>query len=285
MSARVTGWWLAAALALAACGKPAPKASTAAGSTAAAAAGSSTAAAPAGSTSTAPAQPAASPRSQLAAGGTGPYAFRHEKHRGLQCQRCHTNVPGHAMHSKIACTSCHAPVPVTGPIPTADQCAGCHHAAAQPIACVACHDSASRGALTVHVQWKLSVWNAPRTRDVHFDHNWHKSLQCTDCHTNRPQMVPTRACGSCHQHHDGQADCRICHRSPPPGAHTVAAHNGCEASGCHQSPPVKVATLSRDECLLCHADRVNHEPGRACAQCHMLQTLRGSGAAKEPEPR
>lgn len=286
MSARVRRWWLAAAAlaALAACGKPAPKADTS-GVTANAAAVKSAKVDTSKAAADTMAQPMATPVSAAAAGGTGPYAFRHEKHRALKCQRCHTNVPGHAMHSKIACTSCHARVPVTGPIPTSDQCAACHHAAAQPIACVACHDSASRGAPTVHVTWKFSVWAAPRTRDVHFDHNWHKSLQCTDCHTNRPQMVPTRACGSCHQHHDGQADCRTCHRSPPPGAHTVAAHDGCAASGCHQSPPVTVATLSRNECLLCHADRVNHEPGRACAQCHMLKSARGSGAAKEPEPR
>ena len=217
--------------------------------------------------------------------GRGPNAFRHEKHRELKCQRCHVSVPGHTMHANVACTSCHAPVPVTGPVPTPEQCAACHHAQGQTYACASCHDSTSRGALDLTVTWKLSVWPAPRQRAVHFYHAWHTSQACTTCHVNRPAMVPTRDCGTCHQHHDGKADCRICHRSPPPGVHTAAVHSGCAGSGCHQSPPVRVATLSRNECLLCHADRVNHEPGRACAECHMLQAGGAPAAGREPEPR
>lgn len=217
--------------------------------------------------------------------GRGPNAFRHEKHRELRCQRCHASVPGHTMHENIACTSCHAPVPATGPVPTPEQCAACHHAPGQTYACASCHDSTSRGALDLTVTWQLSVWRAPRQREVRFDHAWHTSQVCTTCHVNSPAMVPTRTCGSCHQHHDGNADCRVCHRSPPAGVHTAAVHGGCAGSGCHQSPPVRVATLSRTECLLCHADRVNHQPGRACAVCHMLQPSSASAVGREPEPR
>ncbi|HEX8725891.1 MAG TPA: hypothetical protein VF737_10940 [Gemmatimonadaceae bacterium] len=271
-------WWLTAAVAVAACGGPQRPAADTTGPAAA----ESAAAAPdttAVDTAAGPARPA------FVEAATGPNAFRHEKHRELECRRCHAAVPGHSMHANIACTSCHAPVPVTGPVPKSEQCAACHHATTQTYACTACHDSTSHGALDLTVTWQLSVWPAPRQREVHFDHAWHTSQACTNCHTNRPAMVPTRECGSCHEHHDGKADCRICHRSPPPGVHTVAAHAGCAGSGCHQSPPVRVATLSRNECLLCHADRVNHEPGRMCAECHMLQPGGASGAGKEPEPR
>jgi len=281
MSARGVSRWFTLAFATAACGGPAQRAAntTAAAKDSVASTDSSGTAAAAGTQHTlaAPARPVAV--------APGPNAFRHEKHRGLQCQRCHTTVPGHTVHTNVACTSCHASVPATGPIPAAAQCAACHHAATQPYPCANCHAPATRGRLTLTVNWQLSVWPAPRPRDVTFDHNWHTNLQCASCHTDRPAMVPVRACGSCHEHHDGKADCRTCHRPPPAGIHTVAAHDGCAGPGCHQSPPVRVATLSRNECLLCHADRVNHQPGRVCAQCHMLQPSRASQVGKEPESR
>lgn len=297
MATRVP-WWLTLAVAAGACGgPPRPAAKTVSDSVATAdslrAAGSSAAtaaptAAGTASPTTAAADSAAGARAaaQAVAVALPPNAFRHEKHRALKCQRCHTNVPGHETHDTIACTSCHAPVPVTGPAPTPDQCGACHHASAQRRSCLSCHDPRTRGVLTVQRTWKLSVWAAPRQRELHFDHRWHAGVQCSACHTERPGLVSNRACGSCHVHHEGKADCRICHQTPPAGVHTVAAHGGCAASGCHQNPPVRVATLSRDECLLCHPDKVNHQPGRACAQCHMLEPARASpagSAGEEPE--
>jgi Class III cytochrome C family len=273
MPGRMTGWnaalaaVVAGAVVVAACG-------TGKGS------GGSSATAAAAESSAAQSEPhvvpVAMPRPAALVEPSGPYAFHHEKHRELKCVRCHTAVPGHSVHVDVACTSCHAPVPVTGPVPTPEQCASCHHATTQPLTCGTCHAPASHGALTLTVQWTLSVWRGPRQREIQFDHAWHTSRQCTDCHNQRPEMVPTQACATCHAHHEGQADCRICHRSPPPGVHTAAAHEGCTGSGCHQNPPVTVATLSRDECLLCHADRVNHQPGKPCAQCHMLKTSHDS---------
>lgn len=216
---------------------------------------------------------------------SAPGGFPHARHRALPCTRCHTSVPGHATHANVACTSCHARVPAAGPVPTSAQCGACHHAATRGRPCATCHDPTKRGALPLKVTWKLSVWSAPRERDLSFDHRWHTSLQCGACHRKRPSLLPDRACGSCHVHHEGRADCRSCHKSPPAGVHTVAAHNGCAGSGCHQSPPVRVATLSRAECLLCHPDRVNHQPGQACARCHMLETTRGPPAGEESKPR
>ena len=290
--------WLALVIAVAACGQaPQPAAETTADS--AAIQDTSASASLAQMTTVAAA-------SRAVDVGVGPFAFRHEKHRSLNCDRCHTAVPGHSAHGNVACSSCHAPVPVTGPAPTPADCATCHHANSQQRPCRSCHPAASTlvasrpaapvasrpavptpgaltpGALTLDVTWKFSVSAAPVQRQVRFDHGWHANLQCTDCHVNQPRLVPTRECGSCHQHHDGTPDCRTCHQPPPVGAHTAAVHNGCAGSGCHQDPPVKVATLSRNECLLCHADRVNHEPGKVCAKCHMLQLPGSSPAARPP---
>jgi len=273
---------VAAAIAVGACGtRPRPANSGGPGTTATGAAAAESAAVQPNAAAT----PATARTVQPAAlvEPSGPNAFHHEKHREVKCVRCHSMVPGHDVHANVGCAACHAPVPVTGPVPTPAECAGCHHAATQPLGCGTCHDAASHGALTLAVQWKFSVWPSPRQREVHFDHGWHTTLQCADCHTTRPEMVPTKACGSCHQHHDGQADCRICHRSPPAGVHTAAAHEGCTGSGCHQNPPVTVATLSRNECLLCHPDRVDHQPGRPCAQCHMMQTGRGAPPGRASE--
>lgn len=265
------------AVAMAACGRSSRPAEAGASDTTAAARAAPAPSPPAASPQPAPAQV------RPASVSLPPNAFRHEKHRGLACQRCHSAVPGHTVHARVECTACHAPVTATGPPPTPAECAGCHHADTQHRACTSCHDTRTIGPLTLHLDWKLSVWSAPRRRDVGFDHAWHRAQRCTTCHTERPTLLPARECGSCHEHHDGKVDCRSCHQSPPAGAHTNAVHAGCTGSGCHQNPPVGVATLSRDECLLCHADRVNHEPGRACATCHMLQPAHGASAGRKAE--
>ncbi len=281
MSNRVLGW-LALATVTAACGGDAlPPAPTA--TTDSVAVARILATAPLGG-STRPSSVAATPADSASkAAPLSPTAFRHEKHRGLVCQRCHPAVPGHARHTNVACTSCHPAVPVTGPAPGPAECGGCHHAAVQGRACTSCHDPTARGTLALQRSWDLSVWGAPRLRDVKFDHRWHEARPCGACHTDRPSLVSTRACASCHEHHEGRADCRICHVAPPVGVHTLAAHQGCAGQGCHRDPPVRKATLSRDECLLCHADRERHQPGRACAQCHMPQAAaRAPPAGREP---
>ncbi|MGH7668138.1 MAG: hypothetical protein ACRENQ_01490 [Gemmatimonadaceae bacterium] len=192
------------------------------------------------------------------------------------------------MHTNVECTSCHAPVLASGSPPTPDQCAACHHGPAQMRTCTTCHIPSTFGPMTLHVTWKLSVWPAPRPRDVPFDHAWHKGVKCQSCHTDPPAMLPARECASCHVHHEGKVDCRVCHRPPSAAVHSVAIHSaatGCAGSGCHQSPPVHVANLSRDECLVCHADRANHQPGKVCATCHMIPPNRPASGGKEPDPR
>lgn len=274
MSSRALVWLLLATIAVG-CGEDAPPPAPAAGADSVAVA-RILSTAPLGATKqTPPADAGATAAAAAREVALSPTSFRHEKHRGLVCQRCHRAIPGHASHSDVACTSCHAPVPVTGPPPGPAECGACHHAAVQHRACTSCHDPKSRGALPLQLSWKLSVWRSPRERDVDFDHGWHTARPCGACHRDPPGLVATRACASCHEHHEGKADCRLCHRTPPAGVHTVAAHQGCAARGCHQDPPVTRATVSRDECLLCHPDRERHQPGRDCAQCHMPQAVAG----------
>ncbi len=231
---RVVSWWLMLAVAVLSCSRAPEQAAPDSAMHASAdstAVDSSAAPSRSGAVSS-----IALTRAPPVAVSLGPYSFRHEKHRSLQCQRCHAAVPGHTVHTNVACTSCHAPVPATGPPPKADECAACHHANTQGRPCMSCHAATTtRAPLTLDLQWKLSVWPTPRQRSVTFEHGWHTSLQCTDCHINQPQLVPTKACGSCHVHHEGQANCRTCHQSPPTGVHTNAAHNGCAGSGCHQN--------------------------------------------------
>jgi hypothetical protein len=282
MHVRAVCWWVTLAMTIAACGGRQVPASTGASD-------SATSSGTAGSAPTGLALGVATTPARAIPASRSPNAFPHEKHRSLPCQRCHTAVPGHTAHTTVACSSCHAPVPVTGPAPTPDQCAACHHSETQSRPCVTCHAPDTLGTMTLTLDWQLSVWPTARQRVVNFDHRWHKSQPCAACHTNRPAMLPTRPCASCHVHHEGQVDCRACHHSPPVGVHTIAIHasgtSGCAGSGCHQNPPVKVATLSRDECLICHADRANHQPGKVCAQCHLPQPGRDSQGGKEPDLR
>ncbi len=198
--------------------------------------------------------------------------FSHARHRGLDCHRCHGEVAGHASHAGVACKDCHAPPPAPAKEVGPADCGSCHHAGAQGRACTACHQPGQRGATSLTVSLKLSVWSAPRTRELEFDHRRHADLQCRTCHTDAPAFAARPDCGTCHAHHAGGADCRVCHPSPPAGAHTAAAHSGCAGAGCHSDPPVRSATVSRPECLLCHPDRVDHEPGKVCARCHMPES-------------
>lgn len=76
-----------------------------------------------------------------------------------------------------------------------------------------------------------------------------------------------------------------CHRQPPPGVHTLAAHLNCNASGCHDEPVTEHLTETRNICLVCHRDKVNHEPGKICAHCHEVRPPSASaGSAKKGAP-
>ncbi len=205
-----------------------------------------------------------------AAPSQGPASrFPHTAHAEVPCRNCHgSTIPGHATHAAIGCRECHAPPTVdAASTMTHEECMSCHHGRQQTLECSTCH--APVAPRTVERTFQLSVWKTPRTVSLPFDHARHESVQCSACHAEPPLLLPDRACGSCHKnHHRPDADCASCHNAPPPGVHPLSVHEGCSASGCHAETAVADLPESRSACLVCHRDRIDHQPGRDCRSCH-----------------
>ena len=97
------------------------------------------------------------------------------------------------------------------------------------------------------------------------------------------QSVAGLECTSCHeQHHEPDTQCRACHVAPPDRAHNMRSHLTCAGAQCHDPVPFQGVPRTRELCLSCHQQQVNHQPGRNCAQCHTLPgslpgAARGSG--------
>ena len=89
------------------------------------------------------------------------------------------------------------------------------------------------------------------------------SLTCNQCHQKDQQVRPLASCTTCH--------------AERAGLHKAATHSGAGCTTCHA--PHAWAPAPRETCLTCHADRAQHNPGKACAQCH---TFSAKGAAAGP---
>ncbi|MEJ2679224.1 MAG: cytochrome c3 family protein [Gemmatimonadota bacterium] len=200
-------------------------------------------------------------------------AFPHAEHRSFQCTHCHQSVPGHGTHMAAAnCSDCHAPVAdYTGlPVRSRRECMACHHNPARKLACQACHDPGDRGVLQVPVSLRLSVWDSARVRVFNFDHRLHTTEPCNACHTTFPMYTPNTDCGACHApHHRDGAQCSRCHTAPSDTTiHTLQAHGNC--ASCHTQKVIATLTPSREMCLICHADKAQHEVSQPCYECHLL---------------
>ncbi|HEU4564701.1 MAG TPA: hypothetical protein VFS05_08640 [Gemmatimonadaceae bacterium] len=200
-------------------------------------------------------------------------AFSHRRHRDLQCTACHRSTPEH--HGQIT-------------VNTPRECQECHHASPQGtttaarggarVECTSCH---TRGELPVEVRvttpMKLAASGQTRQRDLPFRHTQHRDVACTTCHTAPVTLDANKACADCHtQHHEATANCRFCHESGRQ-AHTVEAHLGCSGSGCHAPEVTRHLSETRNVCLSCHQEMLNHNPGKECASCHQVQWLAGRG--------
>ena len=74
--------------------------------------------------------------------------------------------------------------------------------------------------------------------------------------------------------------CSSCHVEAPASAHPPAeAHLTCSGSGCHQELPFEGVPNTRNACLVCHQELVDHRAGRECAECHALD---GGGIGGQP---
>ena len=133
-----------------------------------------------------------------------------------------------------------------------------------------------------------------------FAHPWklggrHAQLPCSVCHTGGPAKPATcrgchqigasgapmasLACNQCHlkeQEVQPLADCVGCHADRA-GLHKASTHGASPCTTCHV--PHAWTPAPRDTCLTCHADKKDHNPGQACAQCH---DFRGKAAAGPP---
>jgi hypothetical protein len=188
--------------------------------------------------------------------------FSHRRHRNISCQTCHDTSDRHGgllVRTRAECMACH------------------HRVSPPPAPCAACHRPREiDGQRTRSTPMNMTVWDGPRTRTLPFDHAWHRAVACRDCHTRPPSFAVGVTCNACHeQHHRPEADCMLCHVPVNGTVHPREAHLTCTAAGCHQERTIAALPqpATRNVCLACHQDMIDHEPGRDCAQCHMIRPV------------
>lgn len=205
-------------------------------------------------------------------------SFPHGEHRRVRCVACHSSPPGHQTHEAVACTECHGrPAEfATLPVRTEAECMACHHDPGRPGGCGQCHGDAPAAALPVPVELDLSVSDRPLIRTLAFQHPVHEALECGTCHAEDLTRGVVRSCSSCHEeHHRSDASCQACHGTIQAQAHTPEVHEGCGVGGCHDDPVATSVPWSRSYCLACHQEQADHEPGRACDHCHLVDMREG----------
>jgi Class III cytochrome C family len=197
-------------------------------------------------------------------------SFPHQAHVRIDCSVCHDVPRGHGTHTTVQCAACHrASAQATERNLTVTDCQTCHHVTQQTWTCEHCHGTP--GTFVTQQQFDLSVWSAPRTRTLTFQHAWHEGVDCGSCHNSKPSLSP-EPCSSCHaQHHAQSVRCQSCHTPSPIGEHDVNAHLSCSGSGCHTAPLVEAISDTRAFCLVCHQAQENHEAGRRCVDCHAVR--------------
>lgn len=210
-------------------------------------------------------RPGASPGASLMHSWNGPLPqtldFRHSEHPDLGCTECHDTTTSHGAVTVATITDCRS----------------CHHRDERFAAdgCARCHESAE-AAGDPHAVVRTLALSTGRsaTRALPFEHDAHEALDCASCHTEGLALSAAATdCASCHEdHHVTTTTCRSCHVEAPAGAHRVeTAHVTCSGAGCHTEVPFEGVPRTREVCLACHQDMVDHRPERTdCAGCHAL---------------
>ncbi len=187
-------------------------------------------------------------------------AFNHTAHvlgGGLECTTCHTSFANHGgttLQSPTACNSCHHPLIAQR------NCATCH---------------AGQGGAPART-FALPAGN--------FSHPEHvaANLACSACHTAPVMNARDLQCDNCHEnHHQPTMDCLSCHRGGALAKHKRDNHVACVQ--CHTSVP-DIDRWTRPVCTSCHAEQVNHYPGRACEVCHKVPPMGHARQAAPPKP-
>jgi hypothetical protein len=192
----------------------------------------------------------------------------------------------HRLHEKVSCLTCHDNREGRGAFKAiARQCQGCHHGnTATGSNCASCHTSAEIAPAKVRTERiAMSVWPAPRERQLTFEHARHEEVACASCHAANIRRTVEKTCASCHaEHHEAERQCTTCHTIATPtriAEHRRPLHvTGCAGSGCHTSDATAKLEPARNVCIACHAPQKDHKPGQDCATCH-LSDWKASAAA------
>jgi hypothetical protein len=198
----------------------------------------------------------------------------------------------HAQHENVDCAACHQTTRTHGAVAIASfaECRQCHHTGPVAVQCTNCHERSELRTPYRVTQPVRIAGSAARPRQLPFEHGPHAAESCNACHT--PGLTQTAAnvtCTSCHeQHHQVNTNCRACHETPATQAHTLVgpqnAHLTCTGAGCHTPPPFQGVPRTRQVCLSCHTDMVDHMPRRNCNDCHALPRPRSAAAPGAPAP-
>jgi len=179
--------------------------------------------------------------------------FPHSRHTGVECAACHESVRKHAVTL----------------ITSRSQCQSCHHASLAESSCRSCHGG-NQLAAARNVAVKMSIAGDSVIRTVGFRHAIHTDLECRECHGGSAARPTGDLCITCHEfHHDPGTQCKACHATPAPDAHTAETHE-FDCVDCHEGSPIPKLLPTRNLCEACHQDRDDHNPGENCNDCHSI---------------
>ena len=213
----------------------------------------------------------------------------HEGQEAPRTVRAVQDLPfSHSQHQSVECADCHSTGETHGAVSvsTVNDCRSCHHEEPLRETCDACHTPTDAPLETFRIvgSMVLDVGVNDPGRILDFPHQSHAELSCASCHSEGLAMtVPAGLdCTTCHEdHHTSVSDCASCHVPAPVSAHPPEqAHVTCTGSGCHTEVPFESVPRTREFCLGCHQDMVDHEPQDTCSGCHQLPAplpQRGNG--------
>src|SRR5262249_44383242 len=138
-------------------------------------------------------------------------------------------------------------------------CQICHHQAPDSSSCATCHRDADVNAPRPATLSVTVAGHEPRTHDVVFRHDTHRTLRCVQCHTTAVTLAPAddaKRCTSCHDdHHTAARACASCHTGGgggptvawrAPHAPPAEGHIACDA--CHARATIARLTPDRQLC-------------------------------------
>ncbi|MDP2727670.1 MAG: cytochrome c3 family protein [Dehalococcoidia bacterium] len=198
------------------------------------------------------------------------------KHAGISdeaCLNCHGNgnprwfqissTAGHKVHfeeQEISCVKCHS-TSIHRFSPPTEICKVCHTEEKVKITamgeryCLDCHQFLTENSpLRPTRQTCLDCHLKQAQTRVHWPENAPMRFQCSQCHKPHVSESPVVSCLSCHQD------------VPKEGLHKATTHASSTCQTCHK--PHEWEVQSRWACITCHANKIEHNLGILCSNCH-----------------